>query len=525
MAKNIFTKSDKFKQEYSISIVRLGEVKDINGYDAIGSTIVDNYSMVVRKDECHEGDILFYASNESELAQEFLSKNNLFEIGERQLNANYEEVEKLMNEDKKDEAKRMVGFFNKYGRVKMIRLGGVPSYGFLFSQKAMAEFAPEVADINLEDYVGTEFDTVSGNLFCKAYVPRIKEHRSGGGKGRHYKRHKKTIEKIDRIVEGQWAFHYDTMSLEKNAHRINPDDIVDISVKMDGTSIIFGNVQVRAPRLYKTKFNWINKLIFKVFTLMPEKWRHWDIDWDDVCSSRNVIRSKNAYVTEPQSTTSMVGKEGDNYPKGLDAVYPQWEAILKGTIPHGTIIYGEVLGYVPSAVTDEKGKETYAGIITRGGKVYDYGCKHGENKLMIYRVTEMNPETGRYEDFEITDVIGFTNWLIETYPHLTDKIMPFPLLYHGPAKDIYPDLSTEDHWHQNLVMKMKGDSEKFGMDKNEPFCKNKVVREGLVIRIENDPIQEAFKVKCDKYWEQEKKDMDKGLITGDMLEGYGDDEE
>ena len=234
MAKNIFTKSDKFKQEYSVSIVRLGEVKDINGYDAIGSTIVDNYSMVVRKDECHEGDILFYASNESELAQEFLSKNNLFEIGERQLNANYEEVEKLMNEDKKDEAKRMVGFFNKYGRVKMIRLGGVPSYGFLFSQKAMAEFAPEVASINLEDYVGTEFDTVSGNLFCKAYVPRIKEHRSGGGKGRHYKRHKKTIEKIDRIVEGQWAFHYDTMSLEKNAHRINPDDIVDISVKMDG---------------------------------------------------------------------------------------------------------------------------------------------------------------------------------------------------------------------------------------------------------------------------------------------------
>ena len=72
---------------------------------------------------------------------------------------------------------------------------------------------------------------------------------------------------------------------------------------------------------------------------------------------------------------------------------------------------------------------------------------------------------------------------------------------------------------------MKGDSEKFGMDKNESFCKNKVVREGLVIRIENDPIQEAFKVKCDKYWEQEKKDMDKGLITGDMLEGYGDDEE
>lgn len=525
MAKNIFTKSDKFKQEYSISIVRLGEVKDITGYDAIGSTIVDNYSMVVRKDECHEGDIMFYASNESELAQEFLSKNNLFEIGERHLNANAEEVENLMNEGKKDEAKKMVGFFNKYGRVKMIRLGGIPSYGFLFSQKAMAKFAPEVAKLNLEDYVGTEFDTVSGNLFCKAYVPRINECHSGGGKGKHYKRHKKTIEKIDRIVEGQWAFHYETMSLEKNAHRINPDDIIDISIKCDGTSLAFGNVKVREPRVYKTKYDFINKIILKGFMLMPEKWRKWDYKYEDVCSSRHVIRSKNAYLTAPKSKTSMVGKDGDNYPKGLDSVYPQWEARLKGTIPEGVMIYGEIVGYIPTPVVDEKGKTSYNGIITRVGKVYDYGCNPGENKLMIYRVTEMNKETGRYEDYEITDVIGFTKWLVENNPHLKDLIMEFPLVYHGPAKDVYPEFSTEDHWHQNFVMKMKGDSEKFGMDKNEPLCKNKVIREGLVIRIENDPIQEAFKVKCDEYWDREKKDMDKGHITGDMLEGYGDDDE
>lgn len=524
MAKNIFTKSEKFKQEYCCTIVQIGEIKDIPNYDSIGVTIVDNYSMVVRKDECHEGDILFYASNESELNNTFLSKNNLFEIGERQLNANYAEVEKLMEEGNKDDAKKKVGFFNKYGRVKMIRLGGTPSYGFLFSQKSMAMFCPKVASINLEEHLGEEFDTVDGELFCKAYVPRIKECNCGGGKGRHYKRHKKTIAKIDRIVEGQWAFHYDTSSLEKNAWKINPDDIVDISVKCDGTSIVMGNVQVRSPRVWKTRFNFVNKLIMRGFMLLPEKWRRWDIDWEDVCSSRNVIRSGNAYVIENTNQNSMVGKDGDNYPKGLDAVYPQWYERLKGTIPHGTIIYGEILGYVPSPVTDEKtGKETYAGIITRDGKVYDYGCKPGENKLMIYRVTEFNSATGKYEDFEITDVVGFTNWLIETYPHLKELIFPLPVLYHGPAKDIYPELSLEDHWHQNLVMKMKGDSEKFGMDKHEPFCKNKVVREGLVIRIENDPIQEAFKVKCDKYWEQEKKDMDKGHITGDMLEGYGED--
>ena len=192
------------------------------------------------------------------------------------------------------------------------------------------------------------------------------------------------------------------------------------------------------------------------------------------------------------------------------------DEILKGKIDHGMIIYGEILGYIPNSET---------GIITRGGKVYDYGCEKGENKLMIYRVTEFNSATGKYEDFEITDVVGYTNFLIETYPELADKIFPLQLMYHGPMKDLYPDISTEEHWHENLVLRMKKDQEKFGMDLKEPLCKNKVLREGLVIRIENDPIQEAFKIKSELYFEQEKKDMDKGIVTGDMLEGYDNTDE
>ena len=83
MAKNIFTKSDKFKQEYCTTIVQIGDVLDIPGYDSIGVTYVQNISMVVRKDECKKGDILFYAANESELNETFLRRNNLYEIGER----------------------------------------------------------------------------------------------------------------------------------------------------------------------------------------------------------------------------------------------------------------------------------------------------------------------------------------------------------------------------------------------------------------------------------------------------------
>ena len=76
---------------------------------------------------------MIYAMNETALNKEFLAANNLFELSERTLNSNYLEVQALLDEGKEDEAKRKVGFFNKHGRVKCIRLRKQPSFGFLFS--------------------------------------------------------------------------------------------------------------------------------------------------------------------------------------------------------------------------------------------------------------------------------------------------------------------------------------------------------------------------------------------------------
>ena len=38
------------------------------------------------------------------------------------------------------------------------------------------------------------------------------------------------------------------------------------------------------------------------------------------------------------------------------------------------------------------------------------------------------------------------------------------------AKDIYPELDTENHWHENLLDKLKNDKEHFGMEEFEPLC-------------------------------------------------------
>ena len=99
----MFGKSENFKEEYCCSIIRVGEIKPIVGKDKIGFTLVNGESIVIRKDQVKEGDILIYASNESELNKDFLGANNLFESNSYELNSNASEVEKyiLKNKDLK----------------------------------------------------------------------------------------------------------------------------------------------------------------------------------------------------------------------------------------------------------------------------------------------------------------------------------------------------------------------------------------------------------------------------------------
>ena len=330
MTNNIFTKSDFFKSEYCCSIIRVGEVKPIEGKDKIGYTLVNGETIVIRKDQVKEGDILFYASNETQLHKDFLGSNNLFESGSYELNANANEIEPYIlknkelkqqvetlekvikkldicskfllsydaeilavgdNETKKEELttrydnscrtiikytgvnltldssnedfinaanetvlekklalvpikkeiddntnfiRSHVGFFNKNGRVRAIRLGGVNSMGYLFSIDELAKWCPEVKDVYLPELVGEDFDTVNGIEFIKAYVPFVPQRSNkGDGKSIDRKRNKK-IEKFDRMINGEFSFHYSSDPLPKCINRIKPNDMVSITVKAHG---------------------------------------------------------------------------------------------------------------------------------------------------------------------------------------------------------------------------------------------------------------------------------------------------
>ena len=72
---------------------------------------------------------------------------------------------------------------------------------------------------------------------------------------------------------------------------------------------------------------------------------------------------------------------------------------------------------------------------------------------------------------------------------------------------------------------MKHD-QRFAMEQNEPMCKNELPREGIVLRIENDPLNEAFKLKCLKFLGKEAEEMDKGNTDDiEMQERYNNENE
>ena len=519
----MFTKSDNFKGEYCAQVVKIGPLEPIENSDFLVKAVIGaGYQVVVGKNDVKEGDVMVYAKVETELNQEFLSVNNQYELSERHLNKNFEEVQALIDDGKVDEAKKLVGYFNKHGRVRIVKLRGCPSEGCLFTIDSIKKWKPEVENFDFEQCFQPNeegvvepfnFDTIGNDLFCKAYVPRI--NMPSARKDRAEKRNRK-IKRFNRMVEGQFSFHYDTSQLADNMWRINPDTMVTISVKVHGTSHIVGNLLVKKPkygigsriqakkiskkirgaRRWPTRFYWQRDIKKKKLAALQSILdNQYTLDYGNVTSSRGVI--KNQYINRgPQ-----------NHFYGQD-IWSEYGAKLFPYLLKGMTVYSEICGYV--------GKTT--SMIQKG---YDYGCNPGESFIMPYRIT-FTDENGDRTEWEVTEVYGWTKKLLEEHPEAASWLKPINILYHGTLGALYPDLSREEHWNQNVLGKLREDTQLLGMELNEPMCKNKVPREGVVIRIDNDIRSEAFKLKTYKFLGKEAELIDKGEVDIEMQDAYAE---
>ena len=224
--------SSKFNVNYAAKII---QVKDFTPHpnpkcERMKCVHVDGYMISVSKDT-QPGQYIYFPVG-CQIANKYLAANNLFRHNE--FNANKE---------------ASPGFFEDNGRVKPIKLQGVPSEGFIMPIDSLykwLDFIGESHEVVTNLKEGTEFDSLDKHILCKKYV--VNPPKTSGNSSRQAKQPKG----ISKLVENQFRFHYDTVLIKKCPWVIKPNDIISITSKVHGTSGIWGEAHSKlSPYLTK----------------------------------------------------------------------------------------------------------------------------------------------------------------------------------------------------------------------------------------------------------------------------------
>ena len=362
--------------------------------------------------------------------------------------------------------------FDDNGRVKAIRLRGELSEGFIIPIVVLENWVMSTVNVELKVEEGTEFDSIEhdGKTFWvnKKYIP--KNTRTPGAPGSGNSGKGKQPKGLDKIIENQFRFHYDTVLIKKCPHVLHPSDLISITSKVHGTSGISAYV------LCKQELNWKQKI---ARWLTGEEFDKYDY----LYSSRSVI--KNQYYNK--------SVQGGFY--GVD-VWKYADDIVRPCLSKGMTAYYEIIGFLPNGGYIQKNYD-YGCLPPVGDEAYTYGKHFG---VQIYRVT-ITDVSGKVHEFSAREVQLWAQMV---------GLVPVEQYYYGYAKDLYPDLDPSEHWNENFLSKLANDKN-FYMECNSPTCDNKVPHEGIVIKIENMK-SEAFKLKCFKFLDGEGKALDKGEV-------------
>ena len=381
-----------------------------------------------------------------------------------QLSTAYCEANNLVR--KKDDAGNEIGgFLDPVKRnVKTIRLRGEPSDGIYCPIESLAFTGIDLNDLT----VGMTIDTVNGVEICQKYIPRTK---SSGGVKQGNKTRKKKVP-----VAPLFAEHADTEQLAYNLHAFKPGDLIEITLKMHGTS----GRTAYLPVLKGYKRSLLDRILRREGTPI--------YDWGYVSGTRRVV---------------LESYEGGFY--GNNSFREKHSKTFEGKLLKGETVYYEIVGFTDAGapimgdgdnrkIHDKEFLKQY-GDTTR----FSYGCApdggdepdiHDENcgapyvvkgprsDIYVYRMTmtnedgaviEYTPDYMRYrcEQMGVKSVPVFTSFIL----HLEDLEVD-----DRTAGEIVKDVA--EHYY----------------DGPDPVGKTHI-REGVVVRIVNRPKFCAYKHK------------------------------
>ena len=335
------------------------------------------------------------------------------------------------------------GYFNDAGVVKAIRLRGEPSFGVIFKWSIFTEYLQHFYnDTNMKFNIPNNlmFDSYNDPRrpirFCTKYVPieTLRAVRAQNSKG--FKRDKV------HIVEGQFNKHYSTPKITDGGYFKKTDNVY-ITKKLHGTSGICANLLVNKNLSFLEE-------VAKFF-----KFKIKDTEYKMIYASRN--RKVGGDAIHARAAKYVEDKVIANYSAGF---------------PEGMSIYYEIVGY------------DYQKFIQKN---YDYGCKFGEFKVYIYRITEVD-KRGTVIEWPFSQVVHFCNHI---------NIPTVPVLYKGMLEFYMPSRNYKDKtYFTKLIEKLRKDF----TEKNETMCLNPVPEEGICIRKDSG---RAYKLKSFRFLELE----------------------
>ena len=438
----------KGNENYTGVVAEIKTIIPLENCDNIQHTILFGNYVIIGKD-VKVGDKGVYFPSETKLNSKFLSNNNLYR-------------NKELNIDK-----NKAGFFEENGRIRCMKFRGNKSDGFFVPFSFFSCYVSDFNSMNALDE-STIFDTINGENVCEKYFSKNYHVRDSSSNNNS----KVKKNKFKRIIDTQWRFHIDTAQLGRNIHKLELNDMINISQKIHGTSICIGNV------LCNKKLSFTERLLKKL------KFNIQDKQYEIVYSSRKVIKN------------SDINKKANHY-YGTD-IWGEVCEEIKHLIPKGITIYGEIVGYT------KEGKPIQ--------KNYDYGCNVGEHKFFVYRMTNTN-EDGIVTELPMSYIQA---WCKSVGLNCVD------VLYEGSVSGwfsfeygISVNCINNHDWRSDFLSKLEETylEKKCNADNFNIYCNNDVWDEGIVLRKVNTPDIEVYKLKSYNFKLGEAKELDSGEIN------------
>lgn len=311
---------------------------------------------VIVSSDYHEKQLGVYFPTDGQLSEAFCAANDLV----RRKDENGNQCGGYLDPDKRN--------------VRTVKLRGEPSDGLFLPITCLAEFGA-ISDFKEGDTIST----INGVEICRKYIPRrnVGEYHSGKGKEKRAKAN----------FAPTFYEHVDTLQLAYNLNAFKPGDVVELTLKMHGTSGRTGYL----PLLH-TKRTWLDKLFHRHGKDYTE--------YGYVTGTRRVVLDDThdgGYYEDSSFRRAMAAK-------------------FEGKLHKGFVVYYEIVGYqgpngapIMSTVSN-KGVNDKAFIKQYGETTeFSYGCDRLGNyeaeayndgagicepccDIYVYRMTQVNED-------------------------------------------------------------------------------------------------------------------------------------